>query len=176
MDDRELSPILREAYRGAVETAEPSELLWRRTRRSLREHGLLRHPSPRNLLARVAAVAAVAAFAGFLLGWTAGRGTAPGGATRALSTPVEPGQAVERVQREGTDYARALEALAHSLDRADGAQVATGQQVLMALTGAHSELIRAVAPVGYGATERRQRAPTAFRESERSTDAPLIWF
>ncbi len=184
MDDRELSPPLREAYREARETAEPSELLWRRTRRALRERGLLRNRGRRPLggstRARLVAVAAGAALAGFLLGLAAGRSVEPRAVPSTAALPEDPTAAVERVQRVGTDYARALGALTRSLDRGTGVQVARGQQVLMALTGAHSELIRGLAPTGLGATDDGPaRAPMTEEGADASGHAgetPLIWF
>ena len=173
MDDRELNPILREAYRQAPETAEPSEWLWRRTRRALRARSLLARPSRKTLFARVAAAAALA---GFLAGWVAGRTTAREAPSGAPVTAPEVAEALERVQHEGTDYARALEALNASLERASGAEVATGQQVLIALAGAHAELVRGMAPAHSGTIEDLPMAPAASRVGKGPGHGPLIWF
>jgi len=173
MDDRDLKPALRKAYRHAEETAPASELLWQRTRRALRQRGLLRAHPGRSMRGRLAAVAASAALGGFLLGLAAGRGGAP--PVPPVSPAVSEGSraAVERVQEVGTDYALALEALARSLEGATSSQVATGQQVLMAVAGAHAELMSGLAPSrleGDGAA--RIGAPG----SDGAPEAPLIWF
>ncbi len=171
--DRDLGPVLREAVRSAPETAQPSDLLWRRTRRSLRKRGLLRDRSSRSVRLRWSALVGAAALAGFLLGLGVGR-SAPHAGPRPTATVAEsPAAAVERVQGIGTDYTRALEALAHSLNGGTAAQVATGQQVLMALSEAHTELTRSLAP-RLPEDELVARArPTG---TGRSGESPLIWF
>lgn len=173
MDERELSPALREAYREARETAEPSAFLWPRTRRSLASLGLLGGRGRRDRRARVVAAAAAATLLGFLAGFVAGRGAAPADGAAAPAAAQAPMASVERVQRLGTDYAGAVEALARSMEGGTASEVATGQQVLMALSSAHSDLVRTLVPAGAGATVAAAGDPS--RAGARS-DRLLIWF
>lgn len=172
MDERELSPALREAYREARETAEPSAFLWPRTRRSLAALGLLGGRRLRPRPARMAAVAAAATLLGFLAGFVAGRGAAPADEVAAPAVARAPMASVERVQRLGTDYAGAVEALARSMEGGTASEVATGQQVLMALSSAHSDLVRTLVPPG---ADTAAAAGDPGRAGARS-DRPLIWF
>ena len=175
MNDRDdLDGVLRDAYRDAPETAEPPKRLWRRTRRSLHERGLLRPRTSRPIRIRWSALAAGAALAGFLLGLVVGTSARRPGPPPDAGVPTQIATAAERVQGIGTDYSRALEALARSLDGASGDQVAIGQQVVIALANAHSELRRELAP---GPSETGDvLARGGARASGRTEEAPLIWF
>lgn len=139
----DIGPRLRAAYEAAPETADPSPVLWERTRRSLEARGLIQSRAPRwRGIAAVAAVAGAAFLGGYLVGqgnrstrfWTEADPSRPG--------PEDPVAAAERVQGVGTTYAWALEELLRGLKTATAEEVATSRAVLLALAEAQSKPTR----------------------------------
>jgi hypothetical protein len=160
---------------------EPSRLLEERTIASLRRRGLLRSPQVRRLQRAWLAggiAASIALFAsGIVVGqWLGSRSTA--NALRAMSQN-DAVRAAAHVQRTGTQFVNALQALALSADSSNTLPAQGREVSLAALYAAANEVLRFAPndPIaaeimrGFQRAAQQQAAPP-----ERATPRQIIWF
>jgi hypothetical protein len=139
----ELTPEEQAAFAALPRERAAGELLEERTVRSLRARGLLRgRPWYRRASVAVAGVAAAAAI--FLSGLTMGQWLATRTVTQSMAT-AQAATAIElavAVQRAGSAYVTAVEALAQIADTSTNGAVAQGREAaLTALYAAVDELV-----------------------------------
>lgn len=176
----ELTPQEEAAFTALPRQREASDILEERTVRDLRARGSLRaQPWFRRPLVVAAGVAAAATL--FLSGLVAGQWLGTQSVTRSMAS-AQAESAMERafaVQRAGSAYVRALEALGQVADTSTNGAVAQGREAaLTALYAAVQELVLLAPDDPVSVTlrdvlERQWRLPTDIEQAQVRN---VVWF